>query len=173
MLWYLSKLVLLCWVKPVNLHFITCDCLQRVFWVFLKQLLKDKGICWCDSSTASHSVHGTQVSRKSDVFRLSVRMIWCDANEILSILATSWAMILLFWKIGSFTQNTFFICFAVDGFLEHLATSTEVTPILSWNTIWKAHIFHIVSTLETSLNVLKVTVTYFPNLKQDLMQTFW
>jgi len=82
-------------------------------------------------------------------------------------------MILLFWKIGSFTQNTFFICFVVDEFLEHLTTSTEFTPILSWNTIWKAHIFYIVSSLETSLIVLKVTVTYFPNLKQDLMQTFW
>jgi len=34
--------VLLCWVIPVNSHFITCDCLQSVFWVFLKQLLKDK-----------------------------------------------------------------------------------------------------------------------------------
>lgn len=82
-------------------------------------------------------------------------------------------MILLFWKIDSFTQNTFFVCFAVDGFLEHLATSAEVTPIFSWNTIWKAHIFRIVSSLEASLNVLKVAVTYFPNLKQDLMQTFW
>lgn len=82
-------------------------------------------------------------------------------------------MILLFWKIGSFTQNTFFICFAVDRFLEHLATSTEYTPILSWNTIWKPHIFHIVSSVEASLNVLNVIVTYFPNIKQDLMQTFW
>jgi hypothetical protein len=135
--------------------------------------IKGQGICWCDSWTASHSVHGTQVSQKSDMFRLSVRMIWCDANEILNILGTSWVMILLFWKMGSFTQNTFFICFAVDGFLEHLATSTEVTPILSWNTIWKVHIFHSVSSVEASLNVLKVTVTYFPNLKQDLMQTFW
>jgi hypothetical protein len=69
------------------------------------------------------------------MFRLSDRMIRCDANEILSILATSCVMILLFWRIGSFTQNTFFICFAVDGFLEHLETSIEVTPILSWNTI--------------------------------------
>ena len=82
-------------------------------------------------------------------------------------------MILLFWKIGSFTQNTFFICFAVDGFLEQLAPSTEVTPTLSWNTILKAHIFCIVSSLEASLNVLEVTVTYFSNLEQDLMQVLW
>jgi hypothetical protein len=98
MLWYLSELVLVCLVIPVNPHFITCGCLQRVFWVFVKQLLKDK-TCWCDSSSASHSVHGTQVSRKSDMFRLSVRMIWCDGNAILNILATSWVMILVLWTL--------------------------------------------------------------------------
>ena len=34
--------MLVCWVIPVNPHFITCGCLQRVFWVFVKQLLEDK-----------------------------------------------------------------------------------------------------------------------------------
>jgi hypothetical protein len=163
MLWCLSECVLLCWFIPVNPHFITCCCLQRVFLVFLNYLLKhmvyvDVILLLLLTQYMEHSLHGNLTH--SDCLSE-----WFDVtNEILSMLVTSWIIILLSWKIGSFTQGTFFnmfCCWWISWTFDNL---TEFTPILRWKPIWKAQIFHIVS-LEASLNSWKVTVTFFSNLK--------
>lgn len=62
---------------------------------------------------------------------LSLRMLWTDPDEILSMLEMSWRVIILFLKISSLTLFTFWSVWLFDNCPAYSASSAKVTPLLN------------------------------------------
>jgi len=63
---------------------------------------------------------------------LSIKMLWTDPNEIPSMLATLWIVILLFLMTTAFSWSTVLCVLLVDVHPECAVFSTVIAPLLNW-----------------------------------------
>jgi hypothetical protein len=76
----------------------------------------------------SEQAHGMNLAEIRCMFRLSLRILWTDPDEIPSLIATSWIVSLLFSRTCSLFYPYFQIILLVTGCPEHQPSSAEVTP---------------------------------------------
>lgn len=120
------------------------------------------------SFCSSLSWKGTNLEAIRRMFTQSFKMLWTDPDEILNVSATLRIVILLFSWTSSSSWSTS-SSFAYQCSSEHLPSSTEVTYFWTLKTVQRLDLFPL-SVLQNTWH-LKVSVSFFPSLKQNLMQT--
>jgi hypothetical protein len=89
---------------------------------------------------------------------LSLKVLLCDPNEILNVLAIAWEMILMSLEKDPLTLHKF-NCFAISGYSEHSPSST---PLLNFGSYSNTCVPCFACSPKANFNNLKVSVAFLP-----------